>query len=498
LTVLLATACEKTQAPQPVPDHITIAFPEGLGLSGDNGARQVADSLSTEGLTFVNNDGRVVGRLALDWHWLDGGLELLLKLRPNIALHDGQKLDAALAASILTELSAQEDSKKAYPGLADIESVTAQSELEILFKLKRHSWWLPEDLTVPLKVGKKPSYGTGPYRIRQTSESGILLERFDKYHRGTPGIRTVTVRSESTLRTAWASLLRGDVGMVADLPPDTVELIRNESVQIISYPRGYQYMVGLSGRSRKLADPRVRQALNLAIDRNAIVTKVLKGAGAPASSPIWYRHWAYDSSAGNFPYAPDRARKLLDEAGLPVRPSTDPETPPSRLRLTCLIPEGFIVYEHVALEVQRQLADIDVDLRFDVQPVATYGQRMNDGDFETALVDLASGAGLSRSSTFWRSPKRQHVYTSFGYENPETEALFESLRGATSDSEVRSITRQLQEAFRRNPPAIFLAWNERARAVPGDFDIAVERDTDPLPNLWRWGTDQAVEQVAAR
>jgi peptide/nickel transport system substrate-binding protein len=499
LTLLLAAACEKPPSPRPVPEHITIAFPEGIGLSGDNGANQVASSLSTEGLTFVNPDGRVVGRLAAEWRWLEGGVELLLKLRPNIVLHDGRKLDAQLAATILMDLSSQEEPRIQYPGLVDIESVTAQSEYELLFKLKRHSWWLPEDLTIPLKLGKKPSYGTGPYRVVQTSESGITLERFDNYHQGKPGIKTVTVRSESTLRTAWASLLRGDVGMVADLPPDTVELIRNESVRIISYTRSYQYMVGLSGRAAKLADPRVRQALNLAIDRAAIVANVLKGAGAPATSPIWHRHWAADPSAGSFAYAPERARELLEQAGLPMRPSSDSKLPPSRLRLMCLVPEGFIVYEHLALEVQRQLSEVGIDLRFEVQPVRTYAQRMQAGDFETAMVDLASGPGLSRSSVFWRSPTRPDVYTSFAYENPETQALYDSLRDATSDTEVRSLTRSLQEAFRRNPPAIFLAWNERARAVPGDFQIAVERDTDPLPNLWQWGTANATaERIAAR
>jgi ABC-type transport system substrate-binding protein len=152
----------------------------------------------------------------------------------------------------------------------------------------------------------------------------------------------------------------------------------------------------------------------------------------------------------------------------------------------------------MALEVQRQLSEIGVDLRFDVQPFKNYGRRMNTGDFETAIVDIASGVGLSRSSIFWRSPRRPNVYTFFGYENPETEALWEALRESTSDAEVRTITRNLQEAFKRNPPAVFLAWTERARAVPGDFQIAVERDTDPLPRLWQWGTDKAVQQVATR
>jgi hypothetical protein len=75
----------------------------------------------------------------------------------------------------------------------------------------------------------------------------------------------------------------------------------------------------------------------------------------------------------------------------------------------------------------------------------------------------------------------------FGYENPETESLFEELRAATSDATVRSVTQRLQEAFRRNPPAIFLAWNERARTFRGDFDIKTQPGSDPLPRLWEWG-----------
>jgi hypothetical protein len=103
------------------------------------------------------------------------------------------------------------------------------------------------------------------------------------------------------------------------------------------------------------------------------------------------------------------------------------------------------------------------------------------------MVDIASGPGLSRSSIFWRSPKRPDVMRSFSCHDQRAEALFESLQTATSDIEVRNLTRELQEALSENPPAIFLAWNERARTVRGDFPIQVEPGVDPLPLLWQWG-----------
>jgi ABC-type transport system substrate-binding protein len=491
-------ACRSSQTESAVPEQLTIAFPEGTGISADRGAGQVARSLALEGLTQVGANGQVTKRLATEWKWV-GERELRVTILPNITLHDGRKLNARLVGDILRPLLARPDVRESFPSFRDVVSLTAVGETGLVFSLARHSAWLPEDLSIPIEVQTKDKrlFGTGPYQIVETNAAGVSLTRFDKYHGGRPGIGRVFVKTENTLRTAWASLLRGDLEVVADLPPDTVELIRNENVRIIPFTRSYQFIIGLNLRLPKFADPRVRRALNMAIDRSVIVKNVLKGGGKPSNGPIWYGHWAADPAAAAMPHAPRRAEALLEDVGLRVLPSLNPRLPPARLRLTCLIPEGFIVYEHLALEVQRQLASVGVDLRFDVQQVETYNRRAREGDFEAVMVDIASGPGLSRSSIFWRSPKKPEVLRSFSYDNPRTEALFESLQTATSDTEVRSITRELQEALSENPPAIFLAWNERARTVRGDFDIEVEPGTDPLPRLWQWGA-RAPEGVATR
>ena len=490
----LAAGCSTSQASPSVPERITIAFPEGTGIQADRGAGQVARSLAVEGLTLLAPDGRPTPRLASEWKWIDD-LTLHVTMLPGLTLHNGDKLDAARAAEILRDLASKTDRKISFPGLTDIKSIEATSPTELVFKLTQHSWWLPEDLSIPLEQGR--DVGTGPYRVVDRSEANVTLRRFDAYHGGRPGISEITVKTDSTLRTAWASLLRGEADVVVDLPQDTVELVRNGSVQIFAFPRPYQYVIAFNLRLPKFADPRVRQALNMAIDREAIVADVLKGSGAPSTGPVWHRHWAADSSGSAVPFAPRRAEALLQEAGLKVIPSSDPRLAPARLRLTCLVPEGFIVYEHLALEVQRQLSEIGVDIRFDVQQLDTYEERLQVHDFEAVMVDISSGFGLSRASVFWRSPRRPDTRDTFAYENPETEMLFEQLRSATNDGAVRSVTQRIQEAFRRNPPAIFLAWNERARTFRGDFQIKNQPGTDPLPRLWEWGA-QLSERTAAR
>jgi peptide/nickel transport system substrate-binding protein len=334
--------------------------------------------------------------------------------------------------------------------------------------------------------------GTGPYQVISRDDVSLVLKRFSRYYGGVPGIERVTVRTVPTLRMAWASLLRGEVDMVTDLPPDSVELVRNEKIRIVSFARNYVYLIAFNGRLAKFADPRIRRALNIAIDRDSIVQKILKGSGLPATGPLWPRHWAYDPSAGSFSFDPSRAEMLLEAAKLQIHQSTDSSLAPARLRIECLVPAQFSILEQIALEVQRQLSEVGVDIRFDVEPVDVYENRLRTGSFETALVDMTGGPSLSRASIMWRSPKRGDAFKFFNYENAVTEALFESLRTAPNDAVTRIEVRKLQQAFLDNPPAIFLAWNERARAIRTDFRVDVEPGADPISTLWRWRTDKPV------
>jgi peptide/nickel transport system substrate-binding protein len=382
--------------------------------------------------------------------------------------------------------------------LADVEHVTTEGDRTLRFALRRHAAWLPEDLSAPLAVRIDPSnpkslkYGTGPYQVISRDDASLVLKRFTSYNGGVPGIDRVTVRSAPTLRTAWASLLRGEVDMVTDLPPDSVELVRNENIRIITFARNYFYLIAFNGRSPKFADPRIRRALNIAIDRDSIVRKILKGSGFPASGPLWPKHWAYDASVGSFAFDPHQAATLLDAAKLPIHESRDTSLPPARLRITCMIPSQFSILEQIALDVQRQLSEVGVDIHFDVQPFESYEARLKAGDFETVMVDLTSGPSLSRSSIMWRSPKRSDALRIFNYDNPVTEALFENLRTAPNDVVTRSEVRRLQQAFLESPPAIFLAWNERARAIRSEFRVDVEAGADPISTLWRWQTDKTI------
>ncbi|MDO8629888.1 MAG: ABC transporter substrate-binding protein, partial [Phycisphaerales bacterium] len=255
----------------------------------------------------------------------------------------------------------------------------------------------------------------------------------------------------------------------------------------VSFVRHYQFMVAFNSKTAAFRSPAVRRALNVAINREALIKNVLQGRGTPSTGPLWPQHWAIDSSVAPYRFDPGLAASLLQEAGL--KPNIQSNVPNARVRFTCLIPANFTLLERVALEVQRQLYGAGIDMQFEVVPPAVFGARIGEGRFEAILIDMVSGPTLERGYQFWRSASHYQGLNVFGYENAEADKVFDMLRVSDNEAAVRSATSHLQKILLDDPPALFLAWNERTRAVSKDFRIVQDagRDPiDPLYTIWRW------------
>lgn len=274
--------------------------------------------------------------------------------------------------------------------------------------------------------------------------------------------------------------------MVTDVPPEAVDFIRNDQIQVMPYARWYQFLIAFNSQRRPLTSAAVRRALNVAVDRDALIASVLQRQGQPSTGPFWPRHWAYDTSVVPYRFDPQSAAALLDGAGF--RPGAAPHDPgraPARLRFTCLLLADFSLHERIGLELQKQLYDVGVDMQFEAVSVPEYQTRIREGRFDAVLVDMISGSTLARPHVFWGSPRRDGLHA-FGYRNPEAGRLFEVLRSSTNEAAIRSAVARLQRVMLDDPPALFLAWNQRARAVSTRFRVAGDAQRDPLLTIWQW------------
>jgi peptide/nickel transport system substrate-binding protein len=486
---VILSACAGSDSSQPVHTNertiLRVGVPEGNAQGDDLGVGQFVRFLNFESLTLNGPDGRPVPRLAERWQWEDGDRTLRVFLRPSVFLHDNRPFAGATAADLVREAVTSEGNLAIYSSLAAIESVTAPSALELKIQLKRPSGTLPDDLNMQLGAGK-PEAGTGPFRTVSSADE-TSLEAFDRYYQGKPAIDQVVVRRFESLRTAWAALLRGELDMLYDVPAEGVEFVRNDDVEVISVPRWYQYHLAFNAHHPVLKSPLVRKALNLAVDRTGIVRKVLHGAAEASSGPFYPKYWAYDTTQTQYQFDPASAGALLDAAGYRLPATSSATGPRARFRFTCLLPQNFAVWESVALEIQRDLFNIGVDMQFKSVPFKEFNKLVRTpGGFDAVLGDMVSGPTPARTYMWWRSAKRGPVLLNvFGYENAEAERLFETLLRSTNEAATRSAVSKLQRVMYEDPPAIFVAWTTRTRAINKRFAFP-STERDPLVTISQW------------
>ncbi|MBI4886194.1 MAG: ABC transporter substrate-binding protein [Acidobacteria bacterium] len=499
--VVFCIACSACGRPDvansPSQRVLTVGFPEAAVPGTEVGLAQLINVLTLEGLTqtSLSVDGRALPRLAESWNWEDEGRRLRLQLRSGVTFHDGTAFTSTVAAEALNRAIARASTRALYPSVADVTSVRPEGDLQLVLDLSRPSAFLPEDLDLPLSIGPN-NVGTGAFR-RVARATGVELERFDRYYAGAPKIERIVIRPSDNLRTSWSRLLRGEVDMVTDVPPEAVEFIQNDDIQVISFARSFQFLIAFNSQSPVFRSAAVRRALNAAVNREALIARVLQGHGEAASGPLWPRHWAYDGSAQPFRFDPGGAEASLELAGLHL-PATARGTPgpPARLRFTCLLPADFTLLERIGLDVQKQLYDVGVDMMFEVVPIQDYDARIREGRFQAVLVDMISGPTFARPHVFWGAPRRDGLHA-FGYDNAEAARLFDVLRTSINEGAVRSAVSRLQRVLLEDPPALFLAWNQRARAVRRHFRVPTS-DRDPLFTIWQWTENTDSQSVSTK
>jgi ABC-type transport system substrate-binding protein len=269
-------------------------------------------------------------------------------------------------------------------------------------------------------------------------------------------------------------LLRGNLDMLYEVNMDALDSLESSSsVAVFSYVRHYQYLIMFGSRAPVFKSPGIRRELNAVIDRDALVREGLNGHGIASSGPVPPRHWALGRDV----------RKLAFDAKL----ASNLEG--RHLRFTCLVPADS-VYERVALAVKRQLAAASVDMQVKEVTQDQLVEAMERNDFEALLVDSVSGPSLFRSYQRWHSGS---PFSLKAIDSSLIDAALDRIRHASSDDEYRAGVTAFQQAIVDDPPAIFLAWGERARAVSRRFDVpAAEDGRDVLATLrlWRPKTDQ--------
>lgn len=432
-----------------------------------SGLKQLVQILTGEGLIRVGEDGRVEPALAEGWDLSADSLVMNVRLRSSATFHDGSPVTADAVVTILNSVLPQFMG----PAFEDVDRVTSRGANRIEIGFRKRSPFLLEALEAQIRKPQGPRAGTGPFQPVEPNSLNDLRANQD-YYQGRPNIDRITVTNYPSVRAAWAELLRGRIDMLHEVSSDALDSLQSaQDVTVFRFTQHYQYALIFNSTSPALRPREVRQALDVGVDRRALVRDALNGYGLPSSGPVWPQHWAFDPA-----FRADRFNPRAAVAKLGDR----------RVHFTCLV---FPDFERIALVLKRQLEAVGVDMLVKEGPVDEILDAVKKHNFDAVLIDPISGPSLFRVYEFWHAggsvsigqPSRPHI-----------DAELDRIRHAGSDEEYRRAVSSFQQTVVDDPPAIFLAWSERARAVSNRFNVPLEPGRDVLTTLrlWRPVVDQ--------
>jgi peptide/nickel transport system substrate-binding protein len=431
------------------------------------GLRQLNQLLTNESLARAAEDGRMQPSLAEGWTSEKDGRSLVVKLRPKITFHDGSPLDAEAVARVLP------DSLKNFMGslFSDVEKIRALGTDSVEIAFRRPSPFMQETLESPIQRPGTPPLGTGPYMGAPGSTS---FEANNGYYLGKPAIQRVDVTLFPTVRGAWAEMLRDRIDMLWEVGPDALDSITSSSsIAMFTYTRRYQFVLAFNPTARAMRSKDIRIGLNAAVDRDTVIRNALNGHGVASVGMVWPQHWALQNNRPKPAFDPKAATEALNRARA---------KPTDRIHLTCLIPPDALT-ERVALEVKRQLEGAGVDMAVEELTQEQLLQRLDKQDYEATLIEFISGPTLFRPYLVWHSGAPIN-WGHFG--GPNIDKALDAVRFSGSDDEYRTAVASLNQILSEDPPALFLAWQERARAVSKRFSVPSEPGRDILGTLRLW------------
>lgn len=318
--------------------------------------------------------------LALSWD-IPNPTTYIFHLRDDAFFHDGRKVtarDVVFTFRSLLDGAVKSTKRGTY---RPVESVEAQDDHTVLFKLKEpfapFLWNLTRGGIGIVPEGSEPNValnpvGSGEFKfVRYVPDGEVVLERNDAYYGEKPRVKTVVFKIVPEAVVRALELQKGSVDIALNvLPPDTINVLKsNQSLAVMEAPgTTYQY-IAFNLKDPTFTDLRVRKAIAHAIDRETIIKYLWRDQARAATGVIPIGNWCYASDVATYPYNPERARELLREAGktdlsFTFRSSTDEAT---RLLATVF---------------QQQLKEIGIQMNIQSNEPATFSADIEKGNFQ--------------------------------------------------------------------------------------------------------------------
>ncbi|ODT65904.1 MAG: ABC transporter substrate-binding protein [Pelagibacterium sp. SCN 63-23] len=469
---------------QPTEIRIGVAL-EPPALDPTAGAAEAIDVVVYqnifEGLTRIDQNGAVQPGLATEWSISADGLTYAFTLQQGVTFHDGTAFDAEDVKFTFDRLLA-EDSVNAQKALyAPIAAVNVVDPGHVEFTLSRPDGLFLFNLgrgdaviVAPESAENNASepIGTGPFAFVQWDRgSRVVLEQYGPYWGDKPALTKATYLFISDTATMTNALLAGDIDGTNNFAPEALAVFEgNAQFKVLVGSTEGETILATNNRNAPFADLKVRQAMAHALDRAEIIEGATYGYGVPIGTHFAPHHPYYLDLTDTYPHDVDKAKALLAEAGYPDGFTARLKLPPvayARLSgqiIASQFAEAGIKLELINMEWAQWLEDVFANKDFELTIIA-----------HVEPFDI----GIYANPDYY-----------FGYDNPDVQALNETLNATTDEAERKRLAQEIETIIARDAVNGYLfelaqtgVWNAKLEGMWQNAPIegVVLRDIHWMP-----------------
>ena len=405
---------------------------------------------------------RLRAELAASWRRL-GQRDYEFTLRRGVSFHNGQPLTAADVKYTFESMLDPATHSPKRSLLKQLASIEQTGTHQLRFHLNAPHAPFVEQFTLGIvpagsPSNDKPPPGSGPFML-EAADAGekVTLKANANYWEGKPALAGVVFKTVPDAMVRVLEFKKQSIDfMQNDIEPDILPWLRRNTHADIAVHEGttFQY-IGINLTHPILKQLKVRQALALAIDRDAIIRHLLKDTGAAASGLLAPINWAFDDTVRLWPHDPEMAKRLLDEAGF-----ADPDGagPLPRFRLSFKT-SNIDLRRRIAEALKEQLAKVGIELEIRAYEWGTFFGDIKKGNFHLYSLAWVSVLDPDIQYQIFHSASVPPDGDNRGrYSNLAVDRLLEKGRTEFDEVERKRIYRQVQKLLAEDLPYVPLWW----------------------------------------
>lgn len=419
--------------------------------------------------------GNLEPHLAVEMTASEDAKTFTYKLRDGVKFHDGTAFDSADVKFSMERILDPQTKSPDRPQFAKIvENIDTPDPLTVVFHLSRADGVFPNKIAGylaiypvdPAEPATETSYArkpvsVGPYKVKSFPENNrtLELERFDGYWGGEVPTKNITFKVITEATSRINAIVTGEVDLASGIPgKDKARLEGLDYLKVTSTPLDAPLMLKPYTNNPKspMFKREVRQALDYALDKEAIIKHVLYGVGEPMGAPL-SRYFPYGGSGkiAPYPYDPAKATELLAKAGYP---------------------NGFTTKLWINSTYPKELGEAvaaywgQVGVKVELQPIEwqTYMRMVNQGELDPMYV------GINANPIY--DPIHQVIgHYSIGgtwntWDNPEAQKLIEEVIGVVDTQKRAELFEKIGQIMHDDQPSIQISELFETYALKKDFD----------------------------